>query len=1295
MGNSASQPEFEFVGSSFHGATPLATNTFVKTCVSHARDTPVVVKTTPRALVDANVISSFEALRDRLESSKRARASHVWTNQQIVDTSQAFHVVRQYFSQSLAQRITGSAPFAFSERVWVAWQLLRALDEIHAAGISHGDIKSENIMLTSWGWLHLVDFSSSYKPTFLPLDNPTSFRVYFDTTGRRRCSIAPERFAKDADTLNCGDSSSSPLRPAMDVFSAGCVLAELFSDGASVLEYSNLGRCHAAFLNAVDPLMRDLVARMVREDPTGRPTAAACLDAFLDALPNTLTVSAANAPMFASKEDFEALEVICRDWCAMTHAERVSAALNRTRELLGGADRKTGDYDTPDGEFNDTYNDIPESIEPRASLLRAESYISISDVQDVSERLTQEIHEIMHRSKKPIGLPESKSESGHLSLPEDAGAQRLPLPPPSSSSIPVRWPPLPNGISTFMAQNLTIIFAALTRPTMATTTKLLLLDRLEKLSTQAGKDLVERVILPQFVAAATERHAEKMIQHPRIQYFALTSLPAILSRSRHDESLDLRVVADFVMPALSLLPNDADVTVRSAYAVSIGGILVEGTREHGHSAVGDCNLYDNDSDLLERIRGDVERGVHDIVVDTSSLPKVALLEHLGDVACGLGPDVTRDGLLPALLTLFNARQGDVRAAMYRSLDDIAGILGDEAVPFVLPFVDRLVSGPDVASTVAGIDMLTHMIQRNFLARRDVVMIHRRVCDLVSFATVARATMGKCVLRGRILALKRAAYEFLGPEMAAAMLEAGKGVEMVGIDTPKARSNLAVNVDVVEALAEHDSPFVMPSNLACYSVDVDHESALEQLMNNTNASAIASPTLLMSPSFQKKRVETLQALGGLEQLSFSSRHARSKSSRSASSSPVKSSRKPASPPAPKGALAARIPAHDKSITGISGNIGSQSTIFVTSSKDGSCKLWDSRKLERDITFRARATFRSPRGEYGCCATSGASFLAGRSDGVLELWNVDRDKTPAESWRLADGASILDVCPALSGNTCIASTAAHTLLGVDPRLSKGVAWRALTEPSLGIPMRIGIEAGGGGQSVSMDSTTSSSTPYFVTGSSRSCLTVWDTRFMLPVATWRNPAAAPIEAVEIVDRERLGVTMGMTSSSPTSSSPTSSSSIGPVAIVSCGGEEVSGWDLATGACVLAMGRSDHLAALKSSVMDTSRPAEDAVGLARQMGALELRSLSIKRTTIRAMALVAGEDDAGCVSVLSGGSDRSISLWNPRMPHGKDILTIVSSASDVAHRDTVTALRHVRGIGIAPLLATASADGILNVWK
>ena len=33
---------------------------------------------------------------------------------------------------------------------WIAYQLLHALAQCHEAGVCHGDLKSENVLLTSW-----------------------------------------------------------------------------------------------------------------------------------------------------------------------------------------------------------------------------------------------------------------------------------------------------------------------------------------------------------------------------------------------------------------------------------------------------------------------------------------------------------------------------------------------------------------------------------------------------------------------------------------------------------------------------------------------------------------------------------------------------------------------------------------------------------------------------------------------------------------------------------------------------------------------------------------------------------------------------------------------------------------------------------------------------------------------------------------------------------------------------------------------------------------------------------------
>lgn len=102
----------------------------------------------------------------------------------------------------------------------------------------------ENILITSWNWILLADFAS-FKPTFLPEDNPADFTYFFDTSRRRACYIAPERFVKPApreplvmipvsetsetylnesiidSNIVSGGYATHSLLPEMDIFSAG------------------------------------------------------------------------------------------------------------------------------------------------------------------------------------------------------------------------------------------------------------------------------------------------------------------------------------------------------------------------------------------------------------------------------------------------------------------------------------------------------------------------------------------------------------------------------------------------------------------------------------------------------------------------------------------------------------------------------------------------------------------------------------------------------------------------------------------------------------------------------------------------------------------------------------------------------------------------------------------------------------------------------------------------------------------------------------------------------------------
>ncbi|KUI54795.1 Phosphoinositide 3-kinase regulatory subunit 4 [Cytospora mali] len=201
--------------------------------------------------------------------------------QRIVETETNGYLVRQYLYNSLYDRLSTRPFLEDIEKKWISFQLLCALRDCHARDIYHGDIKAENTLVTSWNWLYLTDFSSSLKPVTLPDDNPTDFSYFFDTSSRRTCYIAPERFVAPGKE----QGSETKLTWAMDVFSAGCVIAELFLE-SPIFSLSQLFKYRKGEYDPVishvsripDRDIRELVSHMIQLDPQKRYSAEQYLE---------------------------------------------------------------------------------------------------------------------------------------------------------------------------------------------------------------------------------------------------------------------------------------------------------------------------------------------------------------------------------------------------------------------------------------------------------------------------------------------------------------------------------------------------------------------------------------------------------------------------------------------------------------------------------------------------------------------------------------------------------------------------------------------------------------------------------------------------------------------------------------------------------------------------------------------------------------------------------------------------------------------------------------------------------
>ena len=187
-----------------------------------------------------------------------------------------FVACRQFVYQSLQEKLRNKIPqLSLIEKKWLILQLLCAVSQIHSRDkdkdvdsddtYAHGDIKPENILLTSYDQVFLTDLVR-YKPTYIEEEGDdkiplTEYNRYFGEmcafgteNGNARCYLAPERFrdrdAGKADGVEyrAGGLQWGPAKPEMDIFSTGCVIAEILSaddqplfDLASLRAYRNSG----------------------------------------------------------------------------------------------------------------------------------------------------------------------------------------------------------------------------------------------------------------------------------------------------------------------------------------------------------------------------------------------------------------------------------------------------------------------------------------------------------------------------------------------------------------------------------------------------------------------------------------------------------------------------------------------------------------------------------------------------------------------------------------------------------------------------------------------------------------------------------------------------------------------------------------------------------------------------------------------------------------------------------------------------------------------------------------------
>jgi serine/threonine protein kinase len=184
----------------------------------------------------------------------------------------------QHFQDRPLRYTQHHSPFVPDELRLMTLQLLQMYKDCHDCGVSHRDVKPENILVTSHSYatgvpmLKLCDFECSKVFQNISSSQPP-FHSYLGTVDMKyfRCWMAPE-------VARCFGNTSSGYDHRSDIWSLGCVIAWITLEGQQALfcttEERDKPEMRLACLARLEkfPLLQDLVDKMTKHQPENRIT---------------------------------------------------------------------------------------------------------------------------------------------------------------------------------------------------------------------------------------------------------------------------------------------------------------------------------------------------------------------------------------------------------------------------------------------------------------------------------------------------------------------------------------------------------------------------------------------------------------------------------------------------------------------------------------------------------------------------------------------------------------------------------------------------------------------------------------------------------------------------------------------------------------------------------------------------------------------------------------------------------------------------------------------------------------
>jgi phosphoinositide-3-kinase regulatory subunit 4 len=651
--------------------------------------------------------------------------------QKLEQTERAVYLIRQYFMYNLADRFHSHPFLTGIERKWLAFQLLTGLVQLHNVGLRHGDIKTENIACTSWNWLFLTDIAF-YKPTYLPADNPADYSFYFESQSRRRCYLAPERFytgtakpAVLAISNNQPSSIDNQLTEAMDIFSLGCVIAEIFLGGEvlfdlpQLLSYRDGIYDPQTLINKIPfPDIRLLISHMIQLDPSKRFTAKQYLNRFT---PRTFPAYFGFLyKFFAKLLSPELSDADIKIQAIKSHEQQII-------KQITGLDKPAAAPNSSEKPLIASQPITSPAIKPQQGLPPTNLGPILDDLADFNARIAKYIENNTQprpwqEIEKEISAKEAKkggnSENTSPGVAKISPAESKPALMEAGSEAKSSEEAAQNdsffvGIdfgdsNRNLGLGLTMIISILcscVQNVRYPITKLTALELMLEFGCYVDDEVRLNRLVPYCVALLSDSSSI-------VRSTALTILTQLLVQVNSLTQADFHLFPEYLYPSLSRFPQDPEELVRLTYAQNIATLaetskkfldmayqtknLEAQTAQKAQETTGIAAVDPSAADLkvsyageLNDLQDTILRLVIDMLTVGGAAVKRILLVEITRVCVFLGKARTNNEVLPHLITVLNEKHDwQLRAAFFENIIGISIYVGRTVFSHLLPCIEQ-------------------------------------------------------------------------------------------------------------------------------------------------------------------------------------------------------------------------------------------------------------------------------------------------------------------------------------------------------------------------------------------------------------------------------------------------------------------------------------------------------------------------------------------------------------------------------------------------------------------------------